>query len=179
MTDKQQAFIRRLLDERDIPDELETRLLDRLDGDPIPVNQASDIIDWLLKQPYKEQPVRTDGLDLTGVPEGRYAVGDRFFKIDAPEAGKWAGWVFVKEGSQYKEPTRFGSQRPGNTYYGEHADLLATVVDNPVAAAQEYGRQTGNCAVCGRSLEDDVSVARGVGPVCWGRIGGDEQEEVA
>jgi hypothetical protein len=29
------------------------------------------------------------------------------------------------------------------------------------------------CARCGRKLTDPVSVARGIGPVCWGQSGGD------
>ena len=27
-----------------------------------------------------------------------------------------------------------------------------------------------NCAMCGRALKDASSIARGYGPVCWGRV---------
>lgn len=33
-------------------------------------------------------------------------------------------------------------------------------------AILSYGRETGKCSVCGRILEDDKSIAKGIGPVC-------------
>lgn len=33
-----------------------------------------------------------------------------------------------------------------------------------------YGLETGDCAVCGRPLSDELSLIRGVGPVCWERM---------
>ena len=36
--------------------------------------------------------------------------------------------------------------------------------------AKEYGKQTGNCLVCGRRLTAEASVEAGVGPVCAGRF---------
>lgn len=171
MTDKQTAYIRRLMGERAMTDDARVRLNIVLDGaGEIPTGQASQIIDWLLAQPMVEQPTDAAGLDLTGLTTGHYAVGDVLLKVDAPEAGKWAGWVFVKNGSEYHEEEKFGSQRPGGTYYGRHADLLVAVLDSPTAAAQHYGQITGRCAVCNRTLEDEVSVARGIGPVCWDRV---------
>ena len=35
-----------------------------------------------------------------------------------------------------------------------------------VEVAQQYGRQTGICCICGRFLTDDQSVTKGIGPVC-------------
>jgi hypothetical protein len=32
--------------------------------------------------------------------------------------------------------------------------------------------RSGHCAICGETLTDDLSMARGIGPVCWGRIYG-------
>jgi hypothetical protein len=45
------------------------------------------------------------------------------------------------------------------------------IARDPHAAAIEYGRQTGTCACCGRTLTDPESVRLGIGPVCrknWG-----------
>lgn len=173
MTEKQEAFIRRLLDERETGD-WTARIVELIDGsEPLPASRASSIIDWLMEQPFKPTPhvaPEGTGVDLAGIPEGRYAVGDVLFRVDLPESGKWAGWVFVKDGSEYHGDVRFGSQRPGGTYFGKHADLLLAVVEDPKAAMQHYGRVTNHCAVCGRKLEDDLSVQRGIGPVCWEKV---------
>lgn len=37
--------------------------------------------------------------------------------------------------------------------------------------AEEYGRLYGVCAICGRLLTDEVSIARGIGPVCLRKQG--------
>lgn len=169
-TDKQRAFIIRLRDERqlhpDVIEKVNIRLADPLLDAPT----ASVMIDYMLQHPEKDGVAPTgSGLDLTGLAAGHYAVGDVLIRIDAPEAGRWGGWVFVKNGSEYADE-KFGSQRPGGTYFGSHADLLASVLDDPMAAAQHYGQITGHCAVCNRPLEDEVSVARGIGPTCWTRV---------
>lgn len=50
------------------------------------------------------------------------------------------------------------------------ASLLAIAAD-PLGAAVRYGQRTGRCACCGRELTNDVSITRGIGPICadkWG-----------
>lgn len=175
MTDRQMAYIRRLMGERDLANDARDRLAARLDENDLATGEASQVIDWLLAQPVL--PVTggsadRSGLDLTTLSSGRYAVGDVLFRIsniDAEDGGKWAGWVFVANGSEYVDE-RFGSQRPGGTYRGMNADLLAVILDDPLAAMAHYGHITDHCGVCGRRLEDEESVARGIGPVCWERI---------
>lgn len=174
-SDKQLDLMLRLADERQVTDAQGTRLAGlilahREDGEKISMSKASEIIDWLLAQPFRDQAPRDpSGLDLSDLAEGRYAVGDVLFQIQAPEAGRWDGWVFVKNGSEYVDE-KFGSQKPGGTYRGVHSDLLGTILEDPIEALTHYGRITGRCGVCGRTLEDEVSVARGIGPICWGRL---------
>lgn len=113
-----------------------------------------------------------DGLDLSGVPSGLYAVpgGDTRLKVkidnvDKPGT-KWHGWVFVKDGAAYGHGDRYGSQKPGGTYRGKIQQQLEIIASDPYAAAAAYGQLTGTCGRCGRQLEDEESVARGIGPVC-------------
>ena len=175
-TEPQIAFIKRLGDERALDESLAGRLAGLLaDHETGQVElskaKASEIIDWLDKLPYKAgggAPINTD-LDLDDLGEGRYAVGDTLFLIQKPEAGRWAGWVFVKNGSEYADE-RYGSQKPGGKYRGTNADLISTIVEDPMGAMRHYGATTGRCGVCGRTLEDEVSVARGIGPVCWEKV---------
>ena len=37
-------------------------------------------------------------------------------------------------------------------------------------AAKEFGKVTGVCSVCGRTLTDETSIAEGIGPICKKRI---------
>jgi hypothetical protein len=148
---------------------------------PLYKSEASELIDALNECPpaqRQEQPkVQADpnGIDLTPLPAGHYAVpgGDTRLKvrIDKPAKGKWIGWVFVKDGAEYGEQQRYGKQRPNETYEGRIQDELRAILADPQAAAYRYGQLTGRCAICNRMLEDEASVARGIGPVCIQNIG--------
>ena len=48
----------------------------------------------------------------------------------------------------------------GKVYELKVEDMISLEV------AQQYGRRTGICCICGRFLTDDESVAKGIGPVC-------------
>lgn len=114
------------------------------------------------------------GLDLSNVPAGHYAVpgGDTRLKveIDRPTKGRWAGFIFVRDGAVYGEGQRYGVQAPGEAYKGKIKDQLRAIAADPRAAAAAYGHLTGTCGRCRRPLEDAESVARGIGPVCWGKF---------
>lgn len=109
-------------------------------------------------------------LDLSVLPSGRYAVpgSDSRLKlqIDVVAKGKWEGWVFVKDAAEYGQGKRYGSQKPGQLYRGQVESELAAVLADPKAAAAAYGHLVGRCGVCNARLEDEQSVARGIGPVC-------------
>jgi len=110
------------------------------------------------------------GIDITGVPAGKYAVpeGDTRLKIqiDRPDRGNWAGWTFVKDAAEYGRGQMLGKVAPGAEYVGKGMEAVAAIVADPKAATAAYGQLTGNCGLCGRTLEDEESVARGIGPVC-------------
>lgn len=116
-------------------------------------------------------PAAPAGLDLTGLVSGRYAApgGSRLkLEVDVVAKGKWAGWVFVRNAAEYGPGAgeRLGAQRPGQEYKGRAVDALAAVLADPKAAMAAYGHLTGTCGACGRHLEDEASIAAGMGPVC-------------
>lgn len=124
---------------------------------------------------YRNPPAETEISDpatpIVTIPEGfnpgRYMTADGSrIKIDIPTKGKWAGWVFVKGGSEYGFDGRLGSIKPGGGYKGTRAAQVVEIVADPKAAAVRYGQNTGSCGKCGRVLEDEESVKRGIGPVC-------------
>jgi hypothetical protein len=48
----------------------------------------------------------------------------------------------------------------------EIAAILARLASEPAKVAAEYGKLTGNCSFCNKSLTDERSTAVGYGPVC-------------
>ena len=100
------------------------------------------------------------------VPAGRYAVEIGgvlgFFKVDRPTEGRWAGYVFVKQmASDTEYPVR-GTRR---------GVVLDAIAADPQAASTRYGQEIGACGVCGRTLTDEDSRARGIGPICADKMG--------
>jgi hypothetical protein len=121
------------------------------------------------------EPVAPAGIDLSHVPAGSYAVPgdpDRLkVLIEKPTVGNWAGWTFVKDAAVYGWGGRLGKIEPGGTYVGKSMDKVAAIAADPVSAMAEYGHITGTCGKCRRPLEDPESVARGIGPVCYQKMG--------
>ena len=76
--------------------------------------------------------------------------------------GRGAGFVFIKQmASDTEYPVR-GTRR------GVVFDAIAA---DPQAASVRYGREIGACGVCGRTLTDEDSRARGIGPICADKMG--------
>lgn len=117
--------------------------------------------------------------DLRNVPSGRYAVKNSeneisFYIIDniIDPKSKWNGWVFVNILAS-DQKIRVGSQRPNQTYQGNHENLLREIQKDPFAASVLFGKSIGQCGICGRALTDPESIEMGIGPICakkngWG-----------
>lgn len=114
--------------------------------------------------------VEMPGLDLSSLPDGRYAVpdGDTRLKI---RISRRDGRIIVADAAHYGRGKYYGAQPkyPG-LYRGKIQEQLQEILKDPVAAIAAYGHLTGTCGICGRPLEDAESVARGIGPVCAGRL---------
>ncbi len=150
-------FIRDLLAERTVPADAAARLSARLDAGTVDNAAATAAIEWLKRQVSAAEVV----------PAGRYAVattsadavnGLAFYRVDRPTEGRWAGCVFVKlvTGDDEQRLSR-----------GSSAAVLRSIAEvGAEAASAAYGREIGACGVCGRTLTNDASRARGIGPVC-------------
>lgn len=109
-------------------------------------------------------------LDVSSL-KGYYAVpdGDTRLKLCVRHPGKnsrYHGWVFVDDGAHYGARQTYGKQAPGGTYKGKVQDALRAILADPLEAQKAYGHLTGTCGRCGRPLEDEQSVAMGIGPIC-------------
>lgn len=99
--------------------------------------------------------------------------GDTRLKICIRRPGKnsrYYGWTFVDDGAAYGSRKTYGKQAPDGLYQGAIQDELRKVLENPLEASVAYGKLVGVCGVCGRPLEDEDSVAAGIGPVCASRL---------
>ena len=90
----------------------------------------------------------------------------------APDSGRNAGALYVvgADGSYFGKliETTF---HPVRAAPASVKDALALIAANPAEAAVAYGRKTGICCCCGRTLTDARSVEAGIGPICadkWG-----------
>lgn len=105
------------------------------------------------------------------VPEGRYAVATEdgaanelaFYKVDRPTEGRWAGYVFVKRQVGGHDDTAVKGKAAQT--------VLAKIAEDVKGASLTYGREIGRCGVCGTTLTNDESRARGIGPVCATKAG--------
>ena len=80
------------------------------------------------------------------------------------------GWVNVSDDAEYGRGTQYGSQRPGAEYVGDASDTLRRMLADVQASAAAYGQITSTCGCCFRALEDELSVERGIGPICWAKF---------
>lgn len=142
--------------------------------------EFSSYIDRLIKQRDglrqkvrdRERASRQANPQSPGVPAGRYAITEddktTFVKVDRPDFGKWAGYVFVKRlvaspGQLVEYPIRDREHR---------ARILATIeADGPDAASRRFGQEIGRCGVCGSPLTNESSRQAGIGPVCAAKFG--------
>lgn len=113
--------------------------------------------------------------DYAHVLDGRYAVASLtgnndldFFKVDVPDKGNWAGYLFVKRilggGANGESRTERVSKATALGWLAK-LDCDATVQQSMAI----YGQAIGVCGKCGRELSDEMSRARGIGPDCYAR----------
>ncbi len=91
----------------------------------------------------------------------------------APDSGRNAGAVYVMREQDYLGKIQRGAWWPNYNVGGDTAvrNAVAITMDDPLHAAITYGRRTGNCAICGRHLDNKQSVALGIGPICAEKFG--------
>lgn len=81
-------------------------------------------------------------------------------------------WVNVKAGSEYAEREQVGTQRPNQGYEGSYVEDLEAFVKDPSPFVKRYAEVTGTCCACGKTLEDPLSLIRGMGIICWDKWSG-------
>lgn len=107
----------------------------------------------------------------SGLRRPKFRVGDYVFS-PAGAASANAGCIYVK-----REGTYLGRITAAGAFFGSRdaSDRdkaeIARISAYPLSAAVMHGKATGRCSCCGRELENEESVALGIGPICrqkWG-----------
>ena len=102
----------------------------------------------------------------------RYAIDHegqlRFYRVDAVNEGRWAGYTFMKEGvgGAYDDLV-WHPMGPAR----REAAAKAIMESGANEALKRFGQEVGSCGHCGRTLTDETSRAYGIGPVCRGKLG--------
>lgn len=124
--------------------------------------QVSNIIDILKPVAYAAKFQAAKITVTTDLPAGRYAVQGldgtvMRYQIDKPENGKWAGWTFVRD-LDTKEPIKDRDHK--------QAILDELAEAGYLESAKLYGKTTGECGICHKTLTNPESIAAGIGPIC-------------
>lgn len=119
--------------------------------------QASFLIDSLIES---RRILRQQARDAAAadVPEGIHYLDGDVIKVQRSAAGR----LYAKVLDRTTETFGYAGQRPLRQL------SEATVMTADQAA--EFGKLYGVCAVCGRTLTNEESIERGIGPVCAGRF---------
>lgn len=131
---------------------------------------ASALITALMDAPHAlREAGEEDALKrANAVPAGRYAIERngvlRFYAVEEGR-GKWKGFTFVKvQASDELHPVKNSQERIA---------ILNQIAEDTQGAMERYGKELGVCgaAGCGRTLTNEESRARGIGPICAGKMG--------
>ncbi|MGB2791289.1 MAG: DUF6011 domain-containing protein [Candidatus Moraniibacteriota bacterium] len=155
-TDKQLAFIDRLLSEKDLSG---TPFLDEPRPRYLTKDVASRVIDQLMSLPRQSRAA-----EPTTDIEGMHKVGHRVFKVQRAVHG--SGGLYAKELSERHDHSWSFEYAPGAIKrFGLNGATKMTL-----AEAKAFGALYGTCCVCGRTLTNETSIEEGIGPVCAGRL---------
>ena len=140
-SEKQIAFLTTLTSERVSPVEI--------DLDNLTSKEASDLITLLLASPRKS---------VAELEVGMYKTADG--EIYRVQKSRESGNLYAKR-----------LDLIDGFVYEQGAIRKITASDRmTLDEAKAFGVETGMCCVCGAFLTDPTSVARGIGPICEGRV---------
>lgn len=132
-------------------------------------DQASKVIDYLLALPDKPKDQQPIADEFDYVPRGRYAVENddgelRFYQVWRPKNDDNVFRVYVLHGPD--QSALFPKTA--------HAVMQKIYNEGVRECAIRYGNEIGACSNCGRRLTNRISRELGIGPICGGRMWGDD-----
>lgn len=89
--------------------------------------------------------------------------------ISTVNKGMNVGCVYVYENNNYAAKITSNGDLIGNVSE-DVKNLLEDANDNLLQLAKIYGHESGSCSICGRTLNDSLSIQMGIGPICAKRL---------
>lgn len=89
----------------------------------------------------------------------------------AKAASQNAGALYVKNGQTYLGKISGGRFMATRECDAATQEKVLAFVSDPQAAAEAYGRETGTCCICNRTLTAEESMNRFMGPICAEKFG--------
>jgi hypothetical protein len=163
-SDKQMAFLRSLISQRDYYSlvEADRRKVDWINSsdDHRPTSKgASELIETLKGTSYAPKSEQPKSVDLE-MGMYRKADGTMYRVYQGRESGRMLAKRLVPDGNDGWE-FEYAGMAPRFVTADERMSL---------DEAKAWGAQFGTCCVCAALLTDPESVARGIGPVCGSRV---------
>lgn len=168
ITEKQEAFLNRLLDERPALRDVENLWPDNIAK--LTKRQASSKIDEILKTP-KEAKASTSSEGAPVTEDGMYRTEDgTIFKVQIAVHG--SGNLYAKKLVALDEPKVMKTKTVTHVFeYAPGAIRKLTADDKmTLEEAKAWGALYGTCCCCGATLTNETSIAAGIGPVCGSRF---------
>jgi len=174
-TDKQKAFLRRLLDERPTFRDAKAYRVELLTK-----RSASEIIDWIIANVEKE---KVNNAPASDIAFGIYFKHGEFYRVYLTRESKQkvaAKLLVVRDGKRDEHGDLI---RDENGYAVEPAEcdweylgkagLTRLTPDDKCSheEASKFGAMYGVCCACAADLNNPISVYHGYGPVCAGHNG--------
>lgn len=105
-----------------------------------------------------------------GIKRPRLRLADFTFSR-APDTGKNAGSIYVKQGEDYLGKITAGLFHPTMACDAATSATVIEVASEPHNVAKAFGMRTGSCSCCGRELTNKESIDLGIGPICREKFG--------
>jgi Family of unknown function (DUF6011) len=152
-TEKQIAFIKSLLEQRQFTEEVAAHIAALVAADTMTKSEASKRIEWMLAQPKSEKPKTAYG---PPPPEGMHKVEGKIFKV-----------YKTRNGHVVAAELREIDGAWGFEYQGKRGlKGLSDSTRMPAEEAKAFGKTYGICVRCAAQLTDERSIFAGYGPVC-------------
>ena len=163
-SDRQIAFATKLLAERETAHA--ARLQAEVNSGELSIKRASELIDWLLQAPRIVATVAVvipvapaPSVPAVTITDGFYELDGTAYKVQLNQSGTRLYGKKLVDGSWEFVQGIVGVLTRGG----------AVALTEELAAS--LGQLYGACVICGRRLTDEVSIARGIGPVCLTKQG--------
>lgn len=158
LTDNQFYALRKMVEPKDVPAAAPVAYNPahaQAQANDMDVSRIHAMFDKARSSGLKRPKFRADGLTISL----------------APDTGMNAGALYVKHDETYLGKIKGGRFMPVAGTPSDIAPKLREIAVDPMGVAVKYGKLTGCCSCCGRTLTAAESVEAGIGPICSANFG--------